>query len=60
MPRSYDETVFELEYILKDELFCDSKDWVAGDLVDRVQWLLDMYKYSKEENETLYEQLGNK
>ena len=57
MTRSYDETVFELEEILTTELFSGSKDWVAGDIVDRVQWLLDMYKWSKEENEMLLDQL---
>ena len=60
MTRLHNETVVALESILTDELFCGSKDWVAGDIVDRVEWLLDMYKSLKEENNLLYEQLGRK
>ena len=44
--------MFELERIkalLPTELYEDSKDWREGDVVERVEWLLSMYKWSRED-----------
>lgn len=49
--------------ILPDNLF-DSKDWKSGGVVERVKWLLAMYKNVKEERDEILDQLieinGNK
>jgi hypothetical protein len=42
-------TVDRLEALLPTELFVGSKDWVASDVVGRVEWLLAMYASAKAE-----------
>ena len=42
--------MFELERIkalLPTELYKDSKDWREGDVMERVEWLLSMYEWSR-------------
>lgn len=35
----------------------DSKDWKAGNAVERIEWLISMYESKKEELENAYEML---
>ncbi len=47
----------EIEAMLPTELFAGSKDWVAGDVVERVDWLLSMYESCKQERDMYLAQL---
>lgn len=47
----------KIKGLLKDDLFPDSKDWVRGDVVERVSWLLSMYRSQKAECNMVWEML---
>ena len=48
----------QIKELLPDHLYAGSKDWHAGDVVDRVRWLLSMYEAKKEECEMWLDQIG--
>ena len=41
------------DYPLPDSLYPNSKDWLAGDYADRVEWLHMMYESKRQEVEAL-------
>lgn len=43
--------------LLPTELFEDSKDWREGNTVERIEWLLSMYKCSQQEVKRLEEDI---
>ncbi len=45
-------------YPLPDDLYPDSKDWMAADYAGRVQWLHAMYESKKREVEALHERMN--
>ena len=48
--RIENKTLLErIKALLPTELYEDSKDWREGDVVERVEWLLSMYKWSRED-----------
>lgn len=62
---SYLSAVAELEaalaaphYPLPDSLYPGSKDWMAGDYAERVEWLHRMYESKKRELDDLYAQMA--
>ena len=47
--RMENKTLLErIKALLPTELYEDSKDWREGDVIERVEWLLSMYKWSRE------------
>jgi hypothetical protein len=42
-----------IKAVLRDDLFPGSKDWSEGSTLDRVEWLLTMYRSSREDVERL-------
>lgn len=44
--------------LLHDDLYSDSKDWQAGDMVERVEWLLSMYEGVKKSEALAWEKLA--
>lgn len=43
------------QYPLPDDLYPDSKDWLAGDYAARVEWLFAMYEAKRAEVDSLIE-----
>lgn len=48
-----------LRALLPDNLYPESKDWREGSIVDRVEWLLVMYKSAHEEVLRLQDELDD-
>jgi hypothetical protein len=48
--------VDRLEALLPTSLYAGSKDWVASDVVGRVEWLLAMYESVKADRDALVDQ----
>ena len=46
-----------IKALLPTELYEDSKDWREGDVIERVEWLLSMYKWSRENVLRLHQDL---
>lgn len=48
--RMENKTLLErIKALLPTDLYEDSKDWREGDVVERVEWLLSMYRWSRED-----------
>jgi len=46
----------KLEELLSEDRY-DSKDWKAGSIPERVEWLINMYEAKKAEVDNLLQQL---
>jgi len=47
----------KIRKLLYDDRF-DSKDWKAGDAVERVEWLLSMYRSAREQEQLAWDMLA--
>lgn len=47
----------KIQEVLTDDLFPDSKDWVRGNTLERVGWLLSMYRSQKAECDMVWDML---
>lgn len=49
MKKSRDETLSIIEEMLNDDLYAGSKDWIASDVIGRVDWLIGCYESERKQ-----------
>ena len=52
-----EKTIAAIKAALPDSEYADSKDWVASDIVNRIEWLKDMYLARKLDTEELLDNI---